>query len=50
MKNKIVGTLIAATGFLYLGSIFTEVENLSAVAFITGMSAIFTSLLIKEKA
>jgi hypothetical protein len=50
MKNKIVGGLIVVTGLLFTGALFTDVPNLGGLGFITGMSALFTGLLIKEKA
>jgi hypothetical protein len=50
MKNKIVAGLIVVTGVLFTGALFTDVPNLGGLGFITGMSAVFTSFLIKEKA
>jgi len=48
MKNKIIASLIVVTGVLFTAAVFTDVPNLGALGFITGMSALFTGVLIKE--
>ena len=49
MKNKVISGLILVTGVLFTGALLTDVENLGGLGFITGVSALFTGLLIKEK-
>lgn len=59
MRNKIVAGLIVATGVLFTAALFTpDVENIDSFALtgrlyglgvITGLSAIATRFLIKEK-
>jgi hypothetical protein len=59
MRNKIVAGLIVATGLLFTAALFTPdrydhesfvtAGKLAGLGFITGLSAVATRFLIKEK-
>ena len=57
-RNKIIGILITLTGLLFVAAVLVPTENgnlelkgnLYQLSVIFGMSAIFTRILIKEKA